>query len=217
MKRTLAFTLCLLILLTLSPVVLAVEIVGTYDDVDSEAWYAAAVEDVTAKGLMNGTGGGKFTPDGTLTRAMLVTVLWRMSGCPEAAAPCPFTDVEAGSWYASAVAWAAEVGAVNGIGSGLFAPEADVTREQMATIFYRWANSMGMDTATGETEIAMRENASEWAVDAVNWAISKNLLVPVLITGLPHGGSGYFYNMPAAAHRGEIADFVSRFTTAYTG
>ncbi len=213
MKRKLIAILLGMICLTVSAAAVTGEL--PYTDVEKDAWYAACVEDVTDLGLMNGVGDGRFDPEGTLNRAMLVTVLWRMNGCPAPSAAEVFTDVEPGTWYTDAVDWAAEKKVVEGVGNGLFDPKSPVTREQMATIFYRWAKGEGLDVSTAETGLAREQNASDWAVDAVDWAIPRHLLTKVLRTGLPRGGSGYFYDVPSFATRGEVAVFLSRFRAEY--
>ena len=211
-RKRIAVLLCM-ICLTVSAAAVTGEL--PYTDVEPTAWYAACVEDVTDLGLLNGVGDARFDPEGTLDRAMLVTVLWRMNGCPAPAAADVFTDVEPGTWYTDAVNWAAEKKVVEGIGDGLFAPKSPVTREQMAAIFYRWAKGEGLDVSVEETELARQQGASDWAVDAVNWAIPRHLLTRIFLTGLPHGGSGYFYNVPSFATRAEAAVFLSRFWAEY--
>lgn len=213
MRKWIAFLLALL-LLAGSASALAAETEG-YADVAAGAWYAPCVADVTERGLMNGVGGGLFDPEGTLTRAMLVTTLWRMNGCPAPAEESPFTDVPAGTWFTDAVVWAAENKVVEGIGDGLFDPDSPVTREQMAAIFYRWAKGAGLDVSTEETELARQQGASDWAVDAVNWAIPRHLLTKVFRGGLPHGASGWFYDVCSYAARAEVAVLLSRFSAQY--
>lgn len=97
-------------------------------------------------GLFQGTAADTFSPDEPMTRAMLVTVLWRMDGKPDTAGGSSFTDVPRGQWYTEAVAWAAENGVVNGVGGGKFEPDGNVTREQIATILYRYAGLRGVPT-----------------------------------------------------------------------
>ena len=212
MKKTVVL---LLVIAFLTVPVVATSDDMPYKDVESQVWYAACIKDVTERGLMNGVGEGLFDPDGTLTRAMLVTTLWRMNGCPAPTVCDAFIDVEEGTWYFEAVNWAAEKLVVNGVGNGRFDPTSPVTREQMATILYRWAKDEGLDVSLKDTNIARLENASDWAEDAVNWAIPRHLLTKVFRSGLPHGGSGYFYDVPSYATRAEVAVLLSRFSMEY--
>lgn len=115
--------------------------VGTgYDDVPATSWYAGAVRYVAEKGLMSGTGDGKFSPDAPMTRAMLTAVLYRNEGQPPVVDIGAFSDVQ-GSWYASAANWAAASGVVSGYGDGRFGGDDSVTRQDMATILWRYAGS----------------------------------------------------------------------------
>lgn len=117
-----------------------------YHDVDTGRWYHEGIDYAIAHGLMNGVGNGMFEPGSSMTRAMLVTVLWRYAGSP-AGWENPFTDVPNGSWFTQAVAWAAENGIVNGVGNNKFEPDSNITREQMAAILFRYAAKSGFDTS----------------------------------------------------------------------
>lgn len=117
-----------------------------YHDVDTGRWYHEGIDYAIAHGLMNGVGNGMFEPESSMTRAMLVTVLWRYAGSP-AGWENPFTDVLNGSWFTQAVAWAAENGIVNGVGNNKFEPDSNITREQMAAILFRYAAKSGFDTS----------------------------------------------------------------------
>lgn len=112
-----------------------------YTDVPENAWYEEAVRTVTERGWMNGTGSGKFSPNATLTRAMLSTVLWRMENCPAATATGNFTDTVRGSWYDGGVSWCVMEGIFQGFPDGSFRPNDAITREQLAVVFYRYANA----------------------------------------------------------------------------
>ena len=112
-----------------------------YTDVPENAWYEEAVRTVTERGWMNGTGSGKFSPNATLTRAMLATVLWRMENCPAATATGNFTDTVRGSWYDGGVSWCVMEGIFQGFPDGSFRPNDAITREQLAVVFYRYANA----------------------------------------------------------------------------
>ena len=150
-----------------------------YADVSEKAWYYDAVQYATQNGLMNGVGGNKFDPNGEMTRAMLVTVLWRYEGQPMGYEN-KFTDVNAksGSWYINAVAWAAENNIVNGVGGNKFDPNGDITREQMAAILFRYANGKNIDTSKrGDlTSFPDANQVSAWAKDAVQWTVAEGII-----------------------------------------
>ena len=121
----------------------------------------------------------KFLPDGSTTRAQLVTILYRLEGSPAASAN-PFNDVARGSYYEKAVAWAAEHSIVNGYGDGLFGPNDRITREQLASILYRYAQYKKLDVSVGEdTNILSYHDAtsiSDYAFPAMQWACGAGLL-----------------------------------------
>ncbi|MBQ3404252.1 MAG: carbohydrate-binding domain-containing protein [Oscillospiraceae bacterium] len=151
-----------------------------YYDVDSGSWYADAVRNVTEKGLMNGVAEDKFDPQGTTTRAMIVTILYRLEGEPEVEGENAFDDVEEGQWYTDAVVWANSNEIVNGYGEGKFGPTDNITREQFAAILYRYAQFKGYDVSVGEdTNILSYNDASdisEWAMPAMQWACGAGLM-----------------------------------------
>ena len=145
-----------------------------YHDVDTGRWYHEGVDYAIAHGLMNGVGNGMFEPESSMTRAMLVTVLWRYAGSP-AGWENPFTDVPNGSWFTQAVAWAAENGIVNGVGNHKFEPDSNITREQMAAILFRYAAMSGFDTsARGNLDqYPDRGDVSGYAVEPLSWAVAE--------------------------------------------
>ena len=112
-----------------------------FADVDADAWYAEAVAYCREHGLMNGTSDTTFEPESNLTRAMLVTVLYRSAGSPAVTGADNFTDTVDGAYYADAVVWASQQSIVSGYGNGLFGTNDPVTREQMTAIFWRYAGS----------------------------------------------------------------------------
>ena len=136
-----------------------------------------AIRYVYEHGIFEGTAEDAFAPDAVLDRGMLVTVLWRMAGKPEAETPADFTDVKEGAWYADAVAWAAENGIVYGYGDGRFGPGDDLTREQILTILHRWAGQP--ETPEGEDLPAYPEDtdAHAWALPALQWAEAAGVSV----------------------------------------
>ena len=134
------------------------------------------MEYVSKNGFMNGISETEFAPNKTLTRAMFVTVLYRMENSPETSNTV-FTDVEKGSWYEKAVAWALENGIVNGISETEFAPDDAVTREQMAAIIYRYAKFKNYDVSVNaEISYTDKTGISDYAASAVAWAYERNIM-----------------------------------------
>ncbi len=144
-------------------------------DVSQDAWYHDAVDFMIERNLMNGVGGGRFDPEGTVTRAQLVTVLYRIAGEPETEGTNPFTDVKNGRWYSDAIAWAAQNGVVNGIAPTLFEPDSPVTREQIAAILFRYTESepAGQDALDAYPDV---EQISAYAREAMGWAVIEGLI-----------------------------------------
>lgn len=144
-----------------------------YADVPSGAWYAQAAAYCREQGLMNGTGGGRFSPDQPMTRGMLAAVLYRLAGSPaQSGAASPFSDVPAGSWYGPAVAWASRRGVMQGYPGGRFAPGAPATREEMAVVFWRYG---GSPDASAD-DFADEADISPYAAQAVDWARATGLM-----------------------------------------
>ena len=171
-------------------------------DVAENAWFFGDVVYAGNNGLFNGTAANTFSPDATMTRAMLVTVLWRMEGRPEADASS-FTDAK-GEWYSKAVDWASANGIVNGVSSTSFAPDDDVTREQMAAILFRYAAFKGID-ASARADIsgfADYGSISDYAVEALSWANAEGII----------NGSDANALMPlSGASRAEVAAILHRY------
>ena len=176
----------------------------TFTDVKKNDWFYANVQYVVENNLMNGVAEDKFAPNDTLTRAMLVTVLYRNAGEPSVNKSIPFADVDMDSWYANAVIWAKQNGIVNGVNDTEFAPDANITREQIATIMFRYAQYKGMDAVTLEENLHFTDadEISEFAVSAMNWAVG---------TGLMNGKSATTLNPKDNATRAEIAAILQRF------
>ena len=146
-----------------------------FDDVAKSAWYYKAVEYVAENGIMSGVSAREFAPNAGFSRAMLAQTLYAMSGKPAVKAESIFADVAANAWYADAVNWAAEKGYVSGVGDGKFAPDASVTREQMALILYRYAGSPDA-SGMAQKEFTDSSSVSAYAVDAIRWAVHEGLI-----------------------------------------
>lgn len=175
----------------------------TFADVPASAWYYNAVEYVYENGLMSGVSGGRFAPDDTLTRAMLVQTLYAMEGRP-AAASAGFADVASGDWYASAVNWAAANGVVSGVSETGFGPNNALTREQLALILYRFAQYKGYDV-TGTSDLAAYadgSSVSSWAAEAMGWAVDA---------GLISGVGGNQIAPTGTASRAQVAQILMNF------
>ena len=175
----------------------------SFDDVDSSAWYADAVSYVAENGIMNGAGNGTFAPDTVMSRAMLVQVLYNLEGKPEAA-DCTFTAVAADAWYADAVAWAADAGIVTGVSDTTFAPDQMMTREQIATILYRYAAYKNYDV-TASNDLSSYTDAGQigsYAVEAMQWANGAGLIT---------GSTATTLNPLGSATRAEVATILMRF------
>ncbi len=179
-------------------------------DLSQDAWYYESVKEAVYRNLFKGVTASAFQPNRPMTRAMLVTVLWRMEGCP-AIDRGQFADVAEDAWYAQAVNWAAENGIVNGVGHGRFAPDGSITREQMAAILYRYAGYLSLDLQ-GESVIeSFIDGASvrPWAGEAMNWAVTKSL-----IGGVKEGDT-IFLRPQGNATRAQVCAILIRFLHAY--
>ena len=176
-------------------------------DVPRDSWYYDGVAYAYEKGLMNGTGATTFSPDMTTSRAMIATILWRLEGSPVVNYTMRFDDVDAGSWYGEAVRWAASEGIVTGYGSNSFGPDDPITREQMATMLYRYAQYKKYDVSVGENtnilSYADSDQLGEWAVPAMQWACGAGL-----INGT---GDGSTLSPQGQATRAQAAVMLMRF------
>ncbi len=169
-------------------------------------WAHAGIDFAVSNGLLNGVGNNKIAPEESMTRAMLVTVLWRYIGKPTGYEN-NFTDIEDGLWYTDAVAWAAAEGVVNGVGGGKFAPDDLITREQMAAILFRYAKANDVDVSARKdfSDFPDADEVGSWAMDAMQWAVAQGL-----ITGSKTGGKTYL--LPGdGATRGQVATILMRY------
>ena len=176
-------------------------------DVAEDAWYYDAVQYVNENGLMAGTSANTFAPDRTTTRGMIVTILYRLEGSPDIENEIwgyPFKDVDANAYYATAVYWARMNGIVAGYSDELFGPDDIITREQMATILYRYAQYKGYDT-TAKADLSRYTDAaqvSSYAEEAVRWANAE---------GLINGTSATMLSPKSDAIRAQVAAILTRF------
>ena len=179
-----------------------------FTDVSEKDWFYDDVMFVYENGLMLGTSKTLFSPHGTATRGMMATILWRMEGSPVPKGKNSFTDVEAGKWYADAITWTAENGIFAGYGKDKFGPDDPITREQLAAIFYRYADYKGYDlTVKGNLDkFKDADKITDYAKTAMQWAVGS---------GLVKGKSGNLLDPQGTATRAEIAAMLHRFIEKY--
>ena len=153
-------------------------------------------------GILTGTGETTFSPNGPMTRSMLVTALWRLEGEPAAAGTSGFPDVKPDAWYTEAVDWASQTDIVSGTGAG-FDPEGSVTREQIASILYRYAKLKGWDVSKTASlqDFADGADTSAWATRAMEWAYAEKLIT---------GKDGKCLDPQGQASRAEVATILMR-------
>ena len=180
-----------------------------FADLDTAAWYHLDTDYAIENGIFKGVTETTFAPNDKLTRAMLVTVLYRVEGEPATNRSIPFADVDMGAYYASAVSWAKQVGIVNGVSETEFAPDANITREQIAAIMMRYAVYKGMDAITLEENLhfADANEISEYAVSSMNWAVGS---------GLINGKSESLLAPKDNATRAEVAAILHRYLNMVT-
>lgn len=180
--------------------------VDQFTDVKPQDWYYDSVKAIVAQGLMNGTGETTFSPNLDTSRAMIATILWRLEGSPEPKGALTYADCVADSWYAKAVAWASESGVVKGYGNGDFGPEDPITREQLATMLWRYAQAKDRDVSVGEDTNILSyydiDQAGEWAIPALQWAVGSGV-----ITGKGDGT----LDPAGRATRAEAATMLARY------
>lgn len=174
-----------------------------FSDLDADAWYHDGIHYCLDEGLMAGTGSVIFAPDAATSRAMIVTILWRLQGCPEAAGAAAFTDVAPGAWYAGAVAWAVSEGIAEGYDDGSFRPDDAITREQLAAMLWRYAAKPAAEDAL--SAFSDGAETGSWARQAMNWAVGSGLITGVSSSVLDPGGQ---------AVRAQAAVILMRFTQA---
>lgn len=179
---------------------------AVFADVAVAAWYRPYVGYVVQNGLMQGVAADKFAPDASLTRAMVVTILHRLAGRPEASADSPFSDVAPGDWYSQAVAWANANGIVEGYGEGRFGPADSITREQLAAILYRYikldGEGYGQEPWAFKMPFRDEDTVSEWAYEPMCWWWTRGVIL---------GKSEDLLDPHGQATRAEAAAIFMRF------
>ena len=177
-----------------------------FTDLDADQWYHEAVDYVLGKGLMNGMGSGLFAPNGSLTRAQMVIILYRLEGEPSVEGlENPFADVPADKWYADAIIWAASEEIVTGVTATAFMPEAAITREQIAVILHRYTGEEQVEEDFLKT-YTDADSISDYARDAMNWAVA---------TGLITGDTATTLTPKNTATRAQIATILMRYCETF--
>ena len=192
-----ALTLCLALLL--SPQVRAVQAEHSFSDVPEDIWYAEAVAYMWENGLMAGTSATTFSPEESMTRAMMAVVLYHLAGSPEVTGQDTFDDTVEGSWYSTAILWAQQGGYIGGYNAQRFGPDDPLTREQLAVILWQYA---GRPQADSSNTFSDSDSISDWAVQAVDWAGD---------TGLVGGKPGNLFDPAGQATRAEFALILTRY------
>lgn len=175
-----------------------------FTDVSGSAWYAAAVEYVYSNNIMSGVGNNRFEPEGNTSRAMVVQILYNAQGKPEVILSNRFTDVSSGAWYAKAVEWAVQNGITSGVSANSFAPDREVTRQEVACFLYQYANLKGKDVK-GRNDLSGFSDSGQiaaWALQPMQWANNVGIISGTGEGTLKPGGN---------ATRAEIASMMQRF------
>lgn len=201
-KQLLCIILTAALLFTLVP---AASAVCPFTDVSQDAWYYRTIETCCLNGWMNGVSKTEFQPGTQMSRAMLVTVLYRTERNPATGGSIPFADVPSDAWFTDAVVWAYGIGIIKGTSPTTFCPDSAISREEMVTIFYRYAQAMDHDTSglTDLSEYTDVGKISDWALDAMVWAVASRIL---------HGVGGDKLDPKGISSRAECAEFTVRFS-----
>lgn len=174
-------------------------------DVHPSAWYYCTVRAAWENDIIQGTTETTFDPNGTLTRAMAVTLLWRLAGEPEVEFEPTFSDVREAHWFADAVLWGSSLDIVKGVGDGRFAPNEPITREEFAVFIYRYASSVGLEMEISEDfvlDFVDNDLIRPWAIEAMHWAVSR---------GIIQGAAGLRLQPRESATRAEAVTMLQRF------
>ena len=225
-RRVIALALAGLMLLGSVAAVSAAEELP-FVDVAAGSWYYDDVCYVVDSGVMVGVKADKFDPDGTVTRAMVATIFWRMQGAPEQTAPSSFTDVPEGKWYSEAIAWAEETKIVEGVGKGKFEPDGEITRQDLMTMFCRYAAQLDGQELPEKypSEMLMRfgdaESIAAYAKKPIQWAMTRGLTRGSKEgTGLDKETRNVDYGIlepTTTATRAQLAAILHRYENPTTG
>ena len=207
MKKAFCILLCAALFAVFCAVPAGASSLHPFSDVVPGSWYEHGVIYAYEKGIMVGTSKTEFSPNTDTARAMIVTILYRLEGSPEAESTASFTDVPADEWYSDAVSWAAQEGIVNGYGNGKFGPQDSITRQQFAAILYRYTVYKGASASANGWASAYPDagSVSAWAVAAMQWAVEEGYITGSVV-------NGQVYLLPeASASRAQIATILTRY------
>lgn len=191
-----------------SPVASDYQPVCQFRDVPADSYYCKDIQDMVDRGLFNGYNKYTFQPNGTMTRAMLVTVLWRLAGCPSTSTDMPFTDIPQGKYYTTAVAWAYKTGITAGVSDTKFNPNGQLNRQQLSAFLYRYANTYGYSTSAYNDLSAYTDTntIANYAIDAIHWSVGA---------GIVNGYANGTIRPTNSATRGQMAAMLARFIRYY--
>lgn len=183
-----------------------------YEDIPDYEWYVEYVEEVTSRGWMTGVDETHFSPDSPVTRAAVITVLWRMEGKPQSETLASFTDIDPEDpemWYDEAAAWAKEAGVASGYEDGAFRGSRPVTREELASFLFKYAQYKGQPAAEGALGLFKdADEISDWAEDAIRHVVGM---------GLIQGNDAGYLHPQSTAKRVELAAILVRMDTPAAG
>ena len=207
MKKAISILLCAALLAVCCSVTVGASQLHPFSDVVPGSWYEKGVQYVYENGLMVGTSKTEFSPNANTTRAMIVTILYRLEDSPEVENASPFSDVSADEWYSDAVAWAAQKRIVDGYGNGKFGPHDSITRQQLAAILYRYTAYKGAAVSANGWASAYPDagSVSAWAVSAMQWAVKEEYITGSFVNGQ------VFLLPEASASRAQIATILMRY------
>ena len=208
MKKALSFLLAVVMTAATVAAVLPASAASGFLDVEDGRWSAASIGYAVDNGYMNGVGEDRFDPEGSLTRAMVATVLWRREGSPAPTAQSGFEDVPAQEWYTDAVAWARSAGVVKGLTMTTFGPDEFITREQLATMLFRFSSAApaSVPERADLSAFADNEKVSDWADEPLEWAVQADLI---------KGTDGNRLAPDGYATREQFAAIIERYDGAF--
>ncbi len=206
-RKLICMSLCFILLFGAIPLVSAAT---AFTDVAEGSWYSEAVDYVFENKLMNGTSETKFSPKNSMTRAMFVTVVYRIAGCPEYNEKSPFTDLKEDSWYEDAVHWGYETGVIKGTSDDTFTPNGEITRSQIVVFLWRYAESLGHDVwkfIDLSEYLDERSLSDNWV--AFSWAVDAGIING--ITDTVNDVTGLWLRPSFTATRAQCATIIQRF------
>ena len=207
MKKAISILLCAALAAVCFAVSAEAAQLHPFSDVVPGSWYEQGVIYAYEKGMMVGTSQTEFSPNADTTRAMIVTILYRLEGSPSVERTASFADVPENEWYSDAVAWATREGIVNGYGNGRFGPKDSITRQQLATILCRYTAYKGASVSANGWASSYPDagSVSAWAVAAMQWAVGEEYITGSLVNGQ------VFLLPEASASRAQIATILMRY------